>query len=561
MFGWWAACFFFGILVPSTPEGTVWGFAAGLLPLLGPAASGCREDPFRRRLLMRTVLTALTGLVFYQHACVVLPDRAAERPAASLATASERVPAPVVEIRDHVRSVCASRRLDPGARGMLLALLLADRSALDPAISERWRSLGIAHFLALSGLHLGIIALPVYRLVGLLRLRGPVREAAAFLVLSLYAAAAGAPLSLLRAAALLLVVRVHLLAGRRAHHDEALLAGAWIVCLFIPRSVSDPGFLLSVCAAGGVLLVGLPLGRALGSRGRTGVRRMAGYIIAALCVSFSATLFTMPLATRLFGRAPLSGPLLSVLLAPLVTALLYAGFAYVAAGHLLGAAGAAPVNLLASAVMALPELFPTRYNAAVIRGDMNETVFTGGAALLALAMGRGRTKRRLAAIAGLALVVSFCIGSEPRGVPLGDGGDTLSAGVVMDPRGGTLLIEGPLSERRAVLISRRLNDRGVRAVDRTIVTHGGCLSIAGLSVLDQRVSLRRVYVSPWLIECRGAAGLNARGRIVALYGTLRVALGRRSIRVSGPGVVPGRDGVFARSDTELRIYVLDSDRQ
>ena len=557
MLMWWAAFFVIGATVRLRQEWTLWCAVTSLLPLVREAvlAGTERRNPSGR--LRSAALTAVTGCVVCQYASGAVPSIPVHtgRP---LSGSTASAPAPVEALRDHIRSVCASTDLSERSRGMLLALLLADRTALDPGMRDRWRRLGISHFLALSGLHLGIVALPIYRMLSMARLRGGVREAAAFLLLAWYAAAAGAPLSLMRAASLLFIVRAHRLAGRPVMRDEAIVSGAFLVCLLIPSSTGDAGFMLSVSAAAGVLLVGAPLGTMIFRRSGGPARRAVGYIAAALCVSVSAMLYTLPAALRFFGRASLVGPLLSIVVAPLMTVFLYAGFVYAAAGHMLGAAGAMPVNLLARIMTALPERFPTLPAAAFVRGDIDETVFVSGAVILAASLSRTRPRRFLAVAGVIAIACSFLIGGETERNTSFSACDTLAAGTVLDRGRSTLIIEGPLLPGRAVAIYRRLLECGVRALDLTIVTDGGCLSSRGLSMLCERVSLRRVIVSPWLVECANGKRTAARRRIEPLRTVLHIEFGDDTVIVSGPRRTPGSRGVFSRDDTRLRISLLDS---
>jgi hypothetical protein len=94
-------------------------------------------------------------------------------------------------------------RLSKRSRGIVGALILDDRSALDWRLSEMYSYLGITHFLALSGMHLGVIAIPLSKLLSLAVPSRRVRDLLLFAVLCLYSAVAGFPPSLLRALALL----------------------------------------------------------------------------------------------------------------------------------------------------------------------------------------------------------------------------------------------------------------------------------------------------------------------------------------------------------------------
>ncbi len=54
---------------------------------------------------------------------------------------------------------------DPKARGLLRAWFLGDRSGLTDALAEAFRSSGLAHLLAISGLHVGLVGLFTYRVL------------------------------------------------------------------------------------------------------------------------------------------------------------------------------------------------------------------------------------------------------------------------------------------------------------------------------------------------------------------------------------------------------------
>ena len=186
-------------------------------------------------------------------------------------------------------------RLAPRHRAIGKALLLADRSTLDPATREAFVGAGIIHLLAISGLHVGLIGASLAWLIGL-RVRGPQRLLWAAVFTSGYVVLIGAPPSAVRAA---LMFWGWALAFRRARPariaDLAALA-ATLAILADPLIVTDPGFQLSFAGFTGVVAGGRArLPRLLAARRVKGIGR-------ALAVSCGAFLATAPIAAFHFER-------------------------------------------------------------------------------------------------------------------------------------------------------------------------------------------------------------------------------------------------------------------
>src|SRR5205823_2578484 len=76
---------------------------------------------------------------------------------------------------------------------LVRALLIADRRELSPDVRDRYAAAGLAHILAIAGLHIGIIAVAIELALGLLHV--PRRRAAlvTVVVIVVYVAIIGAP--------------------------------------------------------------------------------------------------------------------------------------------------------------------------------------------------------------------------------------------------------------------------------------------------------------------------------------------------------------------------------
>ena len=142
--------------------------------------------------------------------------------------------------------------------GLLKALLLGDRSHLNPHDKQLLKRTGTSHLLAISGLHIGVAALFAALLVkGLLWLlpfamhywpRVVIIAVAALPVASFYAIVAGFSLSTRRALIMLSCFLVIVLLRRQTHLLQTLSLAALIILLIDPLAVLSPGFWFSFSA-------------------------------------------------------------------------------------------------------------------------------------------------------------------------------------------------------------------------------------------------------------------------------------------------------------------------
>lgn len=192
--------------------------------------------------------------------------------------------------------------LTDGAFGMLAALLVAERDWLPPQMNERFRAAGIAHALALSGFHVGVIALIAGALTWPLRLwrRARVwRFAAVILLLWLYAVFTGPGLSVVRATLMLTVFLTAAALGGRALSWNSLFVAVALIVAVSPYSIYSAGLQLSVAAVCGILAfaeVFRPM-----SGGHWAVRLITWTVF----VSVAAILATSVVTVLYFHRLPL----------------------------------------------------------------------------------------------------------------------------------------------------------------------------------------------------------------------------------------------------------------
>lgn len=133
------------------------------------------------------------------------------------------------------------------------ALVLADRSGIEPALKQRFQAVGTAHLLAISGLHVGLVAgfaallgRVLWRFAGLNRgARGSWVAVSSVLAATVYAALAGFSLPTVRALFMLLIAVYALHSGRHRAVVDALLLAFVGVLILDPLVVLSAGFWLS----------------------------------------------------------------------------------------------------------------------------------------------------------------------------------------------------------------------------------------------------------------------------------------------------------------------------
>jgi len=156
-------------------------------------------------------------------------------------------------------------RAPPATAGLQAALLTGDRSAIPPLQEQVLRDAGLAHLLAISGMHMGLLAGGAYFLASLLfSMIGPLarrydmRKWAAVigaLFASAYLLMSGASVSTQRAYIMAMVVFAALIFDRRALSMRSVSLAAAITLMLHPESLMSAGFQMSFSATAALVAV------------------------------------------------------------------------------------------------------------------------------------------------------------------------------------------------------------------------------------------------------------------------------------------------------------------
>ncbi len=197
------------------------------------------------------------------------------------------------------------------ARGMLLAVVGGERLFLPPALVDRVRRAGLAHSLALSGLHVGVVlgmglglANLAIRLWPGLALRLPRPQLAVALGLPWSAAylwLGGAGPSLVRAWIMACVAGGMLWRYRRFWPQDAVFAAAAAMVLLFPAWALEPSTQLSFAAVSAIVMLA-PLGKYFHQYlKKWRIPRVLCWLLGLAGVSLAATIGTVPLQLFWFG--------------------------------------------------------------------------------------------------------------------------------------------------------------------------------------------------------------------------------------------------------------------
>ncbi len=225
------------------------------------------------------------------------------------------------DFSERIRSRLAG---DTGA--LAAALLVGDRDWISEGATEAMRDAGIAHLLAISGLHMGLVAGCVFFFIRLLlslhpatALRWPTRRIAAIgaiLFATVYLLLSGASVPTQRAYVMTLVVLIGVVIGRRAISMRLIASAAAIIMAVRPEYVLGASFQLSFAAV--ICLVAVyetGMWSRYPARGHL-FGNFARHVGLLALSSFVASSATLPLALYHFQKAALYGVATNMLAVP-----------------------------------------------------------------------------------------------------------------------------------------------------------------------------------------------------------------------------------------------------
>ncbi len=214
--------------------------------------------------------------------------------------------APFQYTRDTLTQITAS--LFGQQAPILQAMLWGYKGDISSEAYAAYRMSGIAHVLALSGLHVSFVAALVDRLTKKCPIKPKFFITAGLLIA--YCAIAAFPSSLIRATVMTLCALYARVCGRRYDMLSGMSFAAAVILVCDPSALFEIGFQLSF---GAVLVIALLMGPISEK-----LSFLPDDIAAMIAVSICGTLGTLPLSVYYFGTIPVLGLFANILILPIV---------------------------------------------------------------------------------------------------------------------------------------------------------------------------------------------------------------------------------------------------
>jgi competence protein ComEC len=272
------------------------GLTAKLMPPPGPTAPG--DNDFGRAAFFARI--GATGFAYGAPEIVPLahpPSGAGELP--------DWVEGMRADLTKRIRAQL------PGSTGAIAsAIITGERGGIDAEDEAALRDAGLAHVLAIAGLHMALVGAGLFWLVRALlaavpslALAYPIKKWAAVAALagaSFYVVISGASSSATRAFVMLAMMLLAILLDRPALSMRSLALAASLLLLARPEAITEPGFQMSFAAVGSLIAVAeWEQGRARLVPHSWLYRHLRGIALTSLVASFA----TLPFAMFYFGRA------------------------------------------------------------------------------------------------------------------------------------------------------------------------------------------------------------------------------------------------------------------
>lgn len=213
--------------------------------------------------------------------------------------------------------------------GILSAMLTGERSGIEEEIRELYSAVGIAHILSISGLHITLLGMGIFKLLMLVLHRLRLSVILTVILMLLYGVFTGFSTATERAVIMLICLLLAKAIGRAYDGQSAGALAALIILIKEPRYIYDTGFLLSFFAVFGIF-AGNEILRGLKTEN----------VILRYCIpGLFAQLAVFPILLFSYYSFSPYGIIVNMLLLPLMSIIILSGFLAGIAGVIYNASG------------------------------------------------------------------------------------------------------------------------------------------------------------------------------------------------------------------------------
>ena len=266
---------------------------------------------------------------------------------------------------------------------VMKTMLLGEKGILDEEIKGLYQRNGIAHILAISGLHISMIGMGLYQLLRRAGLKIRLSGILASMVIVLYGMMTGFAVSAIRAIAMFLLQMLAQILGRTYDRITALAVAAVLVLVEQPLYLFHSGFQFSFLCVLGISLILPVLGNV-----RKGKKLFEGIALMAV---------TLPVYLGVFYQIPVYSMFLNFIVLPMMSILMGAGIVMILAAFLCTPLGIPAAWLITGILMVYERLglfteqLPYHYWTPGCPAKWQLAVYV---AILIIIAALGRTKRK-----------------------------------------------------------------------------------------------------------------------------------------------------------------------
>lgn len=237
---------------------------------------------------------------------------------------------------DRLHAYYAHSPLDSTTMSMVEALTIGRREGLSRQLRNDYSAAGVAHVLALSGMHLGLLlTLLNFLIFRFLSYEWRQRTMLAVIpLLWVFTYVAAMPSSLVRATVMATFLQVGFAFGRQYIVLNALALAAILMLAADPLQLHNVGFQLSFLSMLGVALVFKPLFLKSSPSAKYSkpiipkLLRIVRPCLTLIMMTVSTTLFTAPVVAYHFGQLPVYSLVTNLVVPPLVMLLMWGAIAW-----------------------------------------------------------------------------------------------------------------------------------------------------------------------------------------------------------------------------------------
>ncbi|MCC8016922.1 MAG: ComEC/Rec2 family competence protein, partial [Clostridiales bacterium] len=215
----------------------------------------------------------------------------------------------VLNIRNYLKNVFRERL--PGDEGAVsLALLTGNKSLLSSEAYNNLKACGVTHLMAVSGLHMSIVAGFLYYLLRKITIPLYPRVFITLFSVLFYISLSGFSKSMIRSGIMMIVYLISLLAENKSDSLNSLGLAAFIVC-FNPYAVADAGAMLTFTAVLGLITIEPKFKSAFHFE-----NKVLNYFLDIILASAAVFISTFPVMYFIFGSVSIMGLIINLIMIP-----------------------------------------------------------------------------------------------------------------------------------------------------------------------------------------------------------------------------------------------------